>query len=459
VWAYRIMRWFLRQVVRTFYRQVVAVGLENIPPEGSGPVIFAGNHPNSLIDPLLIVATSGRIVHFAAKDTLFRSRFLRVFLRALGAVPIRRRMDHGEEQKVDNSEAFDALFGVLTAGRCIGIFPEGISHDHAQLSRLKTGAARVAYGVMAQNPALPLRIVPCGLTYIHRRHFRSRVLVQYGPPITIGAAELAAYAADERKAVRDLTADIDAGLRALTINAPDWDTLRVLDAVRRMYQPPKIPLRDRVELARRFSLVYERVKDEPEVASLFARVRDYNRRLRDVGLTDAQLSQPLRPAAVAGRIAWQMWWVLVLLPLAAPGVVVHAPIGMLMVWAGQRWAPRKDVVGTSKLVIGLLLVGIVYVSLLAAAALAFGWRALPLALVLLPLSAYATIRVLERTGSVRRLLARVARTLVLAREVASLRALRAELEAEIVTAVDRFRPQDMQPMYPRARATEAPEPP
>jgi len=458
MWAYRLMRWLLRQVVRAFYRQVETVGLENIPPEGGGPVIFAGNHPNSLIDPLLIVATSGRIVHFAAKDTLFRSRLLRIFLGALGAVPIRRRMDHGKSD-VDNSDAFDALFGILAKGRAIGIFPEGISHEQAQLARLKTGAARIAYGVMAKHAELPLRIVPCGLTYIHRRHFRSRVLVQYGPPVVIGPEELEAYRRDERSAVRALTADIETGLRGLTINASDWDTLRVLDAVRRLYQPPKIPLRDRVELARRFSLVYQQVRDVPEVAALFGRVREYNRRLRDLGLSDAQLSRPLRPTAVALRIVWQLWWVMVLLPLAAPGVVVHAPIGMLMVWAGQRWAPRKDVVGTSKLVIGLLLVVVVYAVLLIGTALLFGWWALAAAVVLLPLSAYATIRVLERTASVRRLLARVARTLVLHREVASLRALRAQLETEVAAAADRYRPVDMQPMYPRAAAPEAPKSP
>jgi hypothetical protein len=144
----------------------------------------------------------------------------------------------------------------------------------------------------------------------------------------------------------------------------------------------------------------------------------------------------------------------VLLPLAAPGVVVHAPIGMLMVWAGQRWAPRKDVVGTSKLVIGLLLALLVYAILLSATAWIYGWRAFAVALILLPLSAYATVRVLERTASVRRLLVRVARTLVLAREVAALRALRAELEAQIVAAVDRHRPEDMQPLYARAHAPD-----
>ena len=92
MWAYRLLRAFLRIAVRVFYRQVEVVGLENVPVEG--PVIFAGNHPNSLIDPVLLVATCGRVVQFAAKDTLFESRLLRVFLKALGAVPIRRKMDH-----------------------------------------------------------------------------------------------------------------------------------------------------------------------------------------------------------------------------------------------------------------------------------------------------------------------------------------------------------------------------
>ena len=69
--AYRILAWFLRIVTRVFFRQVEVVGLENIPP---GPVLFAGNHPNSLIDPILIITTCGRKVHFAAKDTLFKGR-------------------------------------------------------------------------------------------------------------------------------------------------------------------------------------------------------------------------------------------------------------------------------------------------------------------------------------------------------------------------------------------------
>ena len=89
---YRILAWFLRAVSHVFFRQIEVVGLENIP--ATGGVVFAGNHPNSLIDPILIITTCGRKVHFAAKDALFRGRLMRSVLRGLGAVPIQRRHDH-----------------------------------------------------------------------------------------------------------------------------------------------------------------------------------------------------------------------------------------------------------------------------------------------------------------------------------------------------------------------------
>src|SRR5262245_13893185 len=99
MWLYRLLCTLFRMVMQVFFRQIEVVGAEHIPAEGA--VIFAGNHPNSLIDPILIITTAGRKVHFAAKDTLFKSRFLRPLLRAMGAVPIARRADHAG-QKPDN---------------------------------------------------------------------------------------------------------------------------------------------------------------------------------------------------------------------------------------------------------------------------------------------------------------------------------------------------------------------
>jgi 1-acyl-sn-glycerol-3-phosphate acyltransferase len=441
---YRWLRGFLGIVARVFFRQIEVVGLEHVPDDG--PVIFAGNHPNSLIDPVLIVVSCGRVVQFAAKDVLFRSRFLRPVLRALGAVPIARRSDHPDAREAAsrNEAAFDTLFAVLAGGGAIGIFPEGLSHDAPQLARLKTGAARIALGVCERHPDLRVHLVPCGLTYMQRRRFRSRVLLQFGPPLIVDAAR-----ARDADAVAGVTADLERGLRALTVNAEDWETLRVLDGVRRLYQPPAISIEDRVELARRFNGEYPRVKGEPEVRELIARVGAYLDRLDAAGLGDRDLARGLRPGETTLRVARHLVLLLVWLPLALPGAILHAPIGLLVLLAAPLLTPRKDVLAATKLVAGMLLVLAAY----AAGFLLLAWRAgVPVALValmILPITGYATLRVLDRSASLRRGVRTLARLASLGVELQALRAERAALEEAVVRAVNRFRPADMVLLFPR----------
>ncbi|HUS65355.1 MAG TPA: lysophospholipid acyltransferase family protein, partial [Kofleriaceae bacterium] len=181
---YRVLQWLLRIASRVFFRRIEIVGLGNIPQDGA--VLFCGNHPNSLIDPILITAHCGRRVHFAAKDTLFDSPLLGRLLRAMGAVPVRRKMDH-PGGALDNESAFAALHQVLLDGGAVGIFPEGISHLDSQLAPLKTGAARIALEVARKPGAQPVRIIPTGLVYLTRHRFRSSVLIQFGAPLVVGA--------------------------------------------------------------------------------------------------------------------------------------------------------------------------------------------------------------------------------------------------------------------------------
>ena len=55
-----------RAAVYVFY-QVDRAGL----PPAAGGLILLPNHPNALLDPALIRATSGRDIRFLAKSTLF----------------------------------------------------------------------------------------------------------------------------------------------------------------------------------------------------------------------------------------------------------------------------------------------------------------------------------------------------------------------------------------------------
>ena len=442
---YSWLRGFLRLVAGVFFRHIEVVGLENVPE--TGPVIFAGNHPNSLIDPVVIVVSCGRVVRFAAKDALFRSRFLRPVLRAIGAVPIARRADHADarDAAARNEAAFETLFAVLADGGAIGIFPEGLSHDGPQLAKLKTGAARIALGVCARHPTARVQIVPCGLTYMQRRRFRSRVLLQFGPPLVIEAARAA-----DPDATAAITAELEHALRALTVNAADWETLRVLDGIRRLYQPPAISIEERVELARRFNREYPRVKDDAEVKALVARVERYLDRLQAAGLTDRDLQRDLRPGEALRRVARHVILLVIWLPLALPGAILHAPAGVLVQLAAPLLSPRKDVLAATKLLAGLLAVLGSY----AAGVVWLGWRFGPLAALgaagALPVTGYATLQVFDRSASLRRGVSTLIRLFTLRREQAMLRAERAVLEELVVGAVSRLRPAEMVPLFPRA---------
>jgi glycerol-3-phosphate O-acyltransferase/dihydroxyacetone phosphate acyltransferase len=443
---YRLLRGLLRLSVRAFFRRIEVVGLENVPETGA--VVFFGNHPNSLLDPALICCFCGRVVRFVAKDVLFRSPLLRPVLHAMGAVPVRRRADHGEEP-LANELAFERLFAVLGAGGAIGIFPEGLSHDASQLARFKTGAARIALGARECHPGLAVSLVPCGLTYMTPQRFRSSVLVQFGPPLEVTAPEDAALRADPRAAARELTERMEASLRALTVNAEDWETLRVLDGVRRLYQPPRIRLDQRVELARRFATHYPSLRHEPEVERLYARVAGYLDRLASLGLSDRDLARELGPGEGLRRLLRHLVLVLVWLPAALAGAAVHLPVGLLLGITGERLSPRKDVIGTTKFVAGFLLLALAYLGLPALLGLRFGGRVGAVALVLLPLSGYATLRVLERVVALQRLATTSLRLLSLRREVADLRRERAGLVDDVVDTVERFKPEGLEPLFPR----------
>jgi 1-acyl-sn-glycerol-3-phosphate acyltransferase len=451
--AYRVLAWFLRIVTRVFFRQVEVVGLENVP---DGPVLFAGNHPNSLIDPILIITTCGRKVHFAAKDTLFKGRIMRAVLNGLGAVPVARKVEAdgkgtvalvGEPPVRDskdmgrvNDAAFDQMFGVLERGDAIGIFPEGLSHDESQLAKLKTGAARLALGG-AERAGKAIAIVPCGLTFIHPKRFRSRVLVQYGTPLHVEAST-------EEGAVKRVTGEIADALRRLTINAPDWETVRALDTVRRLYQPQEISIEDRIELARRFNTYYGAVATEPKVVSLMSRVRAYQDKLDELGITDRELAMDLSKMAVGGRMLRHLvlvaWW----LPLTVPGAPLHIPTVAFARIAGPRLTPRKDVIATTKMLVGMLLVLLSYAAAVAVLGWKFGFWVGFIAAMILPLSGWATLRVLDRLRLVRRAFGVLARRLRFRSEVRALRAEREQLAADVIRIVTEVKPRDLAALFP-----------
>lgn len=440
---------FLKLVTRVFFRSVEVSGLENIPPDG--PVIFVGNHPNSLLDPVMVTTTCPRRVRFAAKDVLFKGP-LRPFLWLLGSVPVKRRQDQvagaaedgpvvGAPERVDNSAAFDELYKILGQGEAFGIFPEGISHTRPELAPLKTGAARIAIGATQQG--IPVRVVPVGLHYRRRDRMRSRVLVQYGAPIAVDDALLVKAESDAQTAARELTATIGMALRAQTINTADFETLRVLEAVRRLYRPEGVTLTlaQQAELMRRFIEHWERLQHVPEIKQLYNDVATYQLSVRAMGFTDRDLrGDPLSFFARVEHVVRHVLFALVLVPAAIPGIVVHLPVLVMAVWAGETLTSRGDVRATVKMCAATLLTLLGY----GVAAGLVLWRVPPpdgivaaaSTLAALLLSGYATIRVLEKQSELRRGLKTFVALLHLDREIARLAAERERLRARLLELID-----------------------
>ena len=74
--------------VRTFFNRVSLWHDDRIPKDG--PVIFVSNHPNTMMDPLVLGISCKRDLHFLAKSTLFSNSIKRFFLTKLKLVPVYR---------------------------------------------------------------------------------------------------------------------------------------------------------------------------------------------------------------------------------------------------------------------------------------------------------------------------------------------------------------------------------
>jgi 1-acyl-sn-glycerol-3-phosphate acyltransferase len=87
----RLGRWLVRGLVRFYYPRIEVEGAERLP--ASGPLLLAANHPNSLIDPVVVGIAVRRPVRLLAKAPLFELPVLGGVLRSGGMIPAYRAVD------------------------------------------------------------------------------------------------------------------------------------------------------------------------------------------------------------------------------------------------------------------------------------------------------------------------------------------------------------------------------
>jgi len=213
---YRLLKATAAIALRWYYADVAVQGRERVPPHG--PVLVLANHPNALIDPLLVGTAIPRRVLLTAKATLFDNPALALLLRAVGVVPLRRAKDEsrdGASRLVTpdrNAQAFALVTSALRDSQAVLVFPEGISHDDPALAPLKSGAARMALQAHREGVA-GIRLLPMGLVFEEKERPGSRVLVRIGDSL-----DLDSWLVEHTGEAAELTATLEAGLRAVTLN-------------------------------------------------------------------------------------------------------------------------------------------------------------------------------------------------------------------------------------------------
>lgn len=166
--TYRIVMAIAWPIVRLWGRLQV-VGAELLPT--SGPILLIANH-DSQWDPVIIgvAANHRRQVRALAKSSLWKNPVVARVLDGMGQIPIERGRG--------DTKALSAAIDRLSAGACIGVFPEGTVSRGKPLRAL-SGAGRLA--VTAPDARL-VCVRVTGAVDIARFPKRPRIRVEFFEP-------------------------------------------------------------------------------------------------------------------------------------------------------------------------------------------------------------------------------------------------------------------------------------
>lgn len=172
-----------QKIVLGFFRPLLNIcfswrveGRENVP--STGPLILVANHVH-VMDPIFIEFSLPRWITFVAKEELFRSLFLRLWLRWAGSLPLQRDGKVREKHRI-----LEGAKKALEEGSILGMFPEGGRSHDGKLRKGKPGSAVIAAKTGA--PLLPIGVIGTdkvhGISWLWKR---PRVVVKIGKPFKL----------------------------------------------------------------------------------------------------------------------------------------------------------------------------------------------------------------------------------------------------------------------------------
>ena len=142
------------------------INKENIPKTGS--IILAGNHTSKL-DPLLLMSSTNRCIHYLAKIELFKGP-KKIFFRNLGIIPL--------DRSKKNPEAINKANEYLNNNKVIGIFPE------STINKTNNIIMPFKYGTVKMAKETNSFIVPFAITKKYKL-LKKSITITFGKPYKV----------------------------------------------------------------------------------------------------------------------------------------------------------------------------------------------------------------------------------------------------------------------------------
>lgn len=167
---YKFLKIIYSRLLKILYKPT-AYDIENIPEEG--PIIFVGNHRHAF-DPIVVMTYTDRIVHYMAKESLFKGIHGKIF-ESIGLIKIYRTKS--------NPMAVIEAKQVLEHGGAIGIFPEGTrNRTNQELLKFRHGAVAIAKETNS-------KIIPFAIRGKYRL-LKKGLSIEFGKTIDVSKIEI-----------------------------------------------------------------------------------------------------------------------------------------------------------------------------------------------------------------------------------------------------------------------------
>jgi hypothetical protein len=259
---------------------------------------------------------------------------------------------------VDNAETFRAVSEALSAGGAILIFPEGVSQPEPTLMALRTGAARMLLEAEAAG-APPVTLLPVGLVLHEPGTFRDGQGLIWSATRSRRRTAWRCIARIPAPPAIASPSGLTEALRRQMVEAEDRETLRLMRLMERVWREesgaPPAPASS--EWLQRASRAYRWLRREApaDVQRFRQEVEAYAESLDELGITPATLGRAYAPSVVSRYAAREVVPLLLGVPLAVLGIVLHA-LPYALLWLGIRVArPAPDTEATYKLTGGLVI--------------------------------------------------------------------------------------------------------